>query len=139
MHKKYNKFLIISFTLVFILGVYSYFYKDFVSEVFSANDAITSSLDVTEVANPTSEVSSKTTEDIAFLVTLSSLTKIKVDTSLFTDQSFNFLVDNNVKLESVPYGRINPFAPVLSVSPVTPINSVIPTNKAVINTNLNTN
>jgi hypothetical protein len=42
---------------------------------------------------------------------LVSLTKIKIDTSLFGDQSFKALVDNNIKLEPIPYGRTNPFSP----------------------------
>ena len=144
MHKKYNKFLIISFVGVMMLGVYSYFNNELV--VFSAEDedAITSSLDTTMPIAPTSEVSSKTTEDISFLMKLASLTKIKVDTSLFTDPSFKLLIDNNIKLEPAPYGRINPFAPTeaslssrasafsLKTNPATLISS----NSAVLNGSL---
>lgn len=117
MHKKYNKFLIISFTLVFILGVYSYFYNGFIEQVSSADSSLTSSLGTSDVAI-TSDISTKAAEDTAFLMKLASLTSITIDTSLFSDQSFKLLVDNNIKLEPTSYGRINPFSPTDKVAQV---------------------
>lgn len=115
MHKKYNKFLIISFIIVSIFGVYSYFYNDLRSEAATAVDEedspLTSSLDTTTTAPKTVTTSNQVTEDTAFLMKLVSLTKIKIDTSLFTNKAFQLLVDNNIKLEAVPYGRTNPFSP----------------------------
>jgi len=114
MHKKYNKFLVIAAILVLILGAYSYFYNDLVSEAATADEegAITSSLNST-VGNvaPVSDVSAQATEDTSFLMKLNSLTTIKVDTSLFEDQGFKLLKDNNIKLTPESYGRVNPFAP----------------------------
>ncbi|NVN96723.1 hypothetical protein HXX01_00515 [Candidatus Nomurabacteria bacterium] len=115
MHKKYNKFLIIALILVLVLGVSSYFYNDLVSEAATAADGegdITSSLNST-VGNvaPVDTASAKVTEDTSFLMKLNSLTVIKVDTSLFEDQGFKLLKDNNIKLTPESYGRVNPFAP----------------------------
>ncbi len=109
MHRKYNKFLIVSILGFISLGVYSYFYNDLKSEAASSDSAITSSLGTTSAT--TNNANSNTAEDTAFLDKLKSLTTIKVDTSLLTDKSFTLLVDNNIKLDPVPYGRINPFSP----------------------------
>lgn len=117
MHKKYNKFLIISFIIVSIFGVYSYFYNDLRSEAATVDEEdspLTSSLDTTTTAPNTATTSSQVTEDTAFLMKLVSLTKIKIDASLFADKAFQLLMDNNIKLESVPYGRTNPFSPTTS-------------------------
>jgi hypothetical protein len=54
----------------------------------------------------------KISSDIAFLTTLVSLKRIKIDTKLFSNQSFNALENNSVKIEPVKPGRVNPFAPV---------------------------
>lgn len=126
MHKKYNKFLIVSFIVVSILGVYSYFYNDLRSEAATAVDEdspLTSSLDTTTTTSNTVTTSNQVTEDTAFLMKLVSLTRIKVDASLFTNKAFQLLVDNNIKLEAVPYGRTNPFSPTTS--------SVINTNNKI--------
>ncbi len=131
MHRKYNKFLIVSFVAVSMFGVYSYFYNDLKSE--AASNALSSSLDSNTVAATTNGV--KATEDTAFLQKLVSLTKININTSLLSDQSFLLLIDNNVQLEVVPSGRINPFSPV--GNNVTNIKSsvVVKTNQAVSITN----
>ncbi|MFA6392703.1 MAG: hypothetical protein WCW54_01275 [Candidatus Paceibacterota bacterium] len=110
MHKKYNKFLIISFILVALLGVYSYFYKDLTSEAATSGSSITSSLN-TATAPLSQTGSDGAISDTAFLMKLDSLKKIKIDTSLLESKPFKLLVDNNIKLEPVPYGRLNPFAP----------------------------
>jgi len=113
MHKKYNKFLIVSSVIVLVLGVYSYFYNDLRSEAASTEEdgALTSSLAVPTSVAPTSQVSMKATEDTAFLMKLASLKIIKIDTSIFTDQSFKILKDNKINLTPEVYGRVNPFAP----------------------------
>lgn len=109
-HRKYSTFLIISFVAVSILGVYSYIYN-LKSEAASSDNAISSSLDSVSGSLSKTNTSDKTNEDIAFLMKLASLNKINIDTSLFGNQSFKLLVDNNIKLEQVPYGRSNPFSP----------------------------
>jgi hypothetical protein len=68
-----------------------------------------------ESSNTTSETQSGTgdrqiAEDTAFLATLTSLTKITIDTSIFEDESFKRLTDNTVFLEQANPGRPNPFA-----------------------------
>ncbi|MEI7688588.1 MAG: hypothetical protein WCI91_00175 [Candidatus Nomurabacteria bacterium] len=112
MHRKYNKFLIVSLVAVVILGVYSYFYNDLKSEAAAGDNALTSSLNPTgsPVATSTSGTSTFS-EDSAFLLKLNSLKKIKIDVSIFDSQAFKLLVSNTIKLDPVPYGRINPFSP----------------------------
>ncbi|MFA7000238.1 MAG: fibronectin type III domain-containing protein [Candidatus Paceibacterota bacterium] len=110
MHKKYNKFLIVSFILIALLGVYSYFYKDLTSEAATSNSSITSSLN-TAVTSLSQVGSDGAVTDTAFLMKLDSLKKIKIDTSLLESKPFKLLINNNIKLEPVPYGRVNPFAP----------------------------
>jgi len=145
MHKKYNKFLIVSFIIVFIFGVCSYFYNDLRSEAATVDEEgspLTSSLDTTTTTTNTVNTSSQATEDTAFLMKLTSLTKIKINSSLFASKAFQLLVDNNVKLDAVPYGRTNPFSPtensiVATTTETTPlkVNSInLITNKS-INTN----
>lgn len=115
MHKKYSKFLIVSFVGVLLLGVYSYFYNDYQTEA-SSDSGITSSLDSVNPIDGSVPMDAKTSEDISFLTQLISLKNIKIDTSLFEDESFTLLVDNNIKLEPVPYGRVNPFSPTEKVA-----------------------
>ncbi len=110
MHRKYNKFLIISFVLVFILGAYSYFYNSFVKEASSADSSLTSSL-TTSAPTEATTISQKAAEDTAFLMNLRTLTNIKIDADIFKDKSFNLLVNNKPSLEQAPYGRENPFSP----------------------------
>jgi hypothetical protein len=112
MHRKYSKFLIVSFIGVVILGVFSYFYNNLESAIANEDSSLSSSLGTTGVSSITISGAGKATEDTAFLIKLASLTRIKIDTSIFEDQSFKLLVDNNIKLEPVPYGRTNPFSPV---------------------------
>jgi hypothetical protein len=115
MHKKYSKFLIFSFLAVSIFGIYSYFYNDLKSEAAATTTdeegGLTSSLATDTATTATSSQGSQAAEDTAFLMKLASLKNIKIDTSLFTDQGFMTLVDNNVILDQAPYGRVNPFSP----------------------------
>lgn len=131
MHKKYNKFLIVSFILISLLGIYSYFYKDLKSEAATSDSSITSSLNG---ATPLSQVGSDgAITDTAFLMNLDSLKKIKIDTSLLESKPFKLLIDNNIKLEPVPYGRINPFAPTDNVV----VNNVVNNNTPVASVKVN--
>lgn len=113
-HRKYSNFLILSFVAISIFGFYRYFSSD-LKATAATSSGITSSLN--DNSDPTftssdASINKKTLEDISFLKTLSSLNKIKIDTSLFEDRNFRLLVDNNIKLEKAPYGRANPFLPV---------------------------
>lgn len=134
MHTKYNKFLIISFVIVSIFLVYTYFDNKIKSEAAVAEDgSLTSSLDTTgAIPAPTTVSSNQLAEDTAFLSQLISLTNIKVDDSLFTDKAFGLLKDNNIKLEPVPYGRTNPFSPteasIASNTFVSPVKTNPPTS-----------
>jgi len=134
MHKNHNKFLVISFVGVLILGVYSYFHNDLINKAFSADSSLTSSLGATTPVS-TNNVSAQASEDTAFLMNLASLTNITIDTSLFTDKSFNLLNDNSIKLEPVPYGRTNPFSPTDSALAPASVSTVLHTNPATLITN----
>ncbi len=112
-HRKYSNFLILSFVAISIFGVYRYFISDLIeSEAATSSSGISSSLNNNSSTSNTTTASKKTLEDISFLKTLTSLNHIKIDTSLFEEKAFRLLVDNNIKLEKVPYGRTNPFSPV---------------------------
>jgi hypothetical protein len=127
MHKIFNKFLIITSVAILLMGGYAYFSDgENAQAATSGSSALSSSA---ESSSPSAMVSTddKITADTAFLVSLISLKKINIDTTIFANDAFNALVDNNVKLEPTPYGRLNPFAPirkdtpgeVLPISPVT--------------------
>jgi hypothetical protein len=105
-----NKFLIVLAVAIMLGGLYVYFYKDL--NVSAATQTQSdSSLSSSITGNPSlSSLDDKIAEDTAFLSTLVSLTTINIDTSLFSNQSFNALNDNTVKLEPVAAGRQNPFA-----------------------------
>ena len=110
----YNKFLIISTIVILIGGAYLYFSNDLNSGTIvpvAFGSSLTSSTGV-ESLPASSSVGDKISSDISFLTTLVSLKKIKIDTSLFTNKSFNALQNNAVKIEPVIAGRINPFAPI---------------------------
>lgn len=113
MRKTYKKFLVVS-TVFIVIGV---FYSYLSNEVKSDNVvpiAYGSSLASSADADGTSALASignKITSDISFLSSLVSLKKITIDTTLFTNNSFNSLRNNSVELDSVSPGRPNPFAP----------------------------
>ena len=68
---------------------------------------------------------SQITQDTAFLATLASLTQNKIDTTLFGNDAFTSLKDNEIAIEPVTPGRINPFAtidtPVSGAPATTPV------------------
>lgn len=110
----YNKFLVLISVIIFLSGAYLYFYDESKSEaVDSPTGSLSSSLDGSSLD---SSVDNQISNDTAFLSSLSLLKKIKIDTSIFSNKSFNSLKDNNVLLEEVVAGRSNPFSPVDSNS-----------------------
>lgn len=124
MRKIHHKILIFTLVLVIIGGSYSYFSHILVSEA-SVSSPLTSSLDNNSILPSVGKI----TSDIAFISTLSSLTHITIDTSLFMDKSFTNLKDNTVFLVDGKTGRENPFAPVNdNVTSSTSSNIVIITN-----------
>ena len=111
MHKKYSNFFIVLLVGGTLFGVYSYFHNNIKSEAATDNGSLTSSLDVTTPTSVNTNTSQALNDDIAFLMRLGSLKKIKIDISLFENKYFSNLVDNSVKLEPVPIGRKNSFSP----------------------------
>lgn len=125
----YNKFLIISTIALFIGGVYLCFSNNLDRDAI-VPVAFGSSLESstgTEVLPASLSEGDKISSDISFLSTLISLKKIKIDTTLFTNISFNALQNNAVKIEQVTAGRINPFAPI----EINNTNNVVSTSKVV--------
>lgn len=129
MKKIYNKFLIISSIAIFLGGSYIYFMKDLTKEgvVPTAYGSSLSSSNGTD-ATATS-VDNQVNTDTAFLTTLMSLNDIKIDTSLFESDAFNKLQNNEVKIDPVTPGRVNPFAPVDSIA----VNNTVVAPNAVTN------
>lgn len=110
MNKINNKFLIVLSCVLIISGVYVY--TSNTSESLAADsEGLTSSLGGSPVSDFTTP-DQKITEDVSFIDTLSSLTQINIDTSLFSSKAFNDLKDNTVKLAPGATGRPNPFAPI---------------------------
>ena len=150
MKKAYNKFLIVSTIFLAIGGVYLYFSNNLNSDTLvptAYGSSLGSSNDSTGVAPSTQSLSEKISSDISFLNTLTSLNKIKIDTSLFSDQSFNILQNNSVNIESVNPGRVNPFAPIntnntntniLAPKTTTDQPTTITTNSVILNGTVNT-
>lgn len=106
-------------------GAYLYFSHDLSStEILPVayGSSLVSSTGVEQTDNIVTQ-SDKISSDVAFLTTLASLKRIKIDTSIFQNKSFTSLKDNTVKIEKVSAGRINPFAP-MGVS--FPVNAGLP-------------
>lgn len=116
----HNKILIFLAISILFIGGYVYFSNNInVNAATDTTGPLTSST-TGKASNPLSGkdiTDTKIAEDTAFLYTLTSLTKIKIDTSLFSDASFNALNDNTVTLEPMPTGRPNPFAPIAGFVP----------------------
>lgn len=128
MHKTYNK-LLIFFAIVLLLGsVYTYFSNEI--KVQADDSSLASS---SGSSSPIGDSSiDQISQDTAFLATLTSLTRIKIDTSIFSNNSFKALNDNTVILDPGVTGRPNPFAPIdINVSPTTKPASPVVTNSAV--------
>lgn len=126
MKKTYRKFLIISTIFIFIGITYIYFSNNLNTTPIAFGSSLTSS-DGTEVIPVSDGSVDKISSDISFLTTLVSLKKIKIDTAIFTNKSFNALQNNAVKIEPVVPGRINPFAPI----EVSNTNNIVSTSKVI--------
>lgn len=119
LHNKFLGFLVIS---VLLIGAYVYFSNNINVQAAATDSSspLSSSSNGGGANNPLSGKDindTKIAEDTAFLYTLTSLTKIKIDTTLFNDSSFNALNDNTVTLEPTITGRPNPFAPIAGTLP----------------------
>ena len=123
---KYKKFLAIS-TIFIILGVvYLYISNDVKSDNDLVKVALGSSLSSTRTGIVDSpSLSNDINSDIAFLATLVSLKTINIDTTIFSNKSFNSLVNNAVKIEPVTPGRSNPFSPINNSNNITSTSSVV--------------
>ncbi len=100
--------------------------------LLTGNSSPVSSLVSSTGAGSAISLTAQITEDTAFLSTLIGLSGIKIDTAMFSSQTFSSLVDNQVKInsadEGIP-GRLNPFAPI--DAPVTlPPSEIITTTNA---------
>lgn len=118
MKRAYNKFLVISTIFLALGGAYLYFSNNLNSEIIvpKAYGSSLVSSDGTSPVATTVPLSEKISSDISFLTTLTSLNKIKIDTSLFSDKSFSVLQNNAVKIDPVAPGRVNPFAPITNAT-----------------------
>lgn len=122
MKKLFTTILILSAIALLSFGAYVYFSNSL--SVDAADSSLSSSQGSPSPVNALAS-SDKISQDTAFLSTLTSLTKIKIDTSLFTDTSFNALNDNTVILEQSVPGRVNPFAPIEGQTPVSTDSPVV--------------
>ncbi len=137
MHKPHNKTTLFIIGVLVIAGVYIYSAYGENAQAATA-PASSSALSSSSNSSPMGNIvngnalgsnDQQINADTAFLASLTSLTKIKIDTTLFMNESFNALVDNNVKLEPTPSGRTNPFAPISGVTPtLTPQAGPVSTN-----------
>ncbi len=146
MKRIYNKFLIISTFVLLIGGACLYFSRDINSKsivpvAFGSSLSSSTGKDSTPSA---STLSGDIASDISFLTTLVSLKKIKIDTSLFSNVSFNKLQNNSVRIEPVRAGRLNPFAVIdqngnnsASSTVVTNQPTIVTQNTAILNGTIN--
>ena len=104
-----NKFLIVSAILIIFSGFYLYFSNELESEaaITTSSNSVTSSKSISSTISQKDKIVS----DTAFINTLLSLKKIKIDTSLFSNKAFTILRDNSVQitLDNNSVGRPNPF------------------------------
>ncbi len=127
----YNKLLIVVAVALLVGGVYMYFSNGLsVQAADSSSSLVSSNTSSSSNGNAvTGTGDQQIAEDTAFLETLTSLTKINIDPSLFSDKSFQALNDNTVVLEQVTPGRPNPFAPIDTTGGAVVVSPVI-TNDA---------
>lgn len=101
------KNILISIAIVaVILGAYY---------LLTSNSSPVGSLISSTGAGSATSLTAQITEDTAFLSTLIGLSGIKIDTAMFSNQTFSSLIDNHVKINSADEGapgRPNPFAPI---------------------------
>ena len=135
MKNTYNTFLISFSAILVALGFYIYFNGFAVQAAVSSTSHISSQNGDSPLTS-ISDSNDKISADTAFLLSLTSLTKIKIDISLFNNELFEKLNDNTVHLEQPDPGRPNPFAPIdSSIGNPTSIASPIITDQPVKITN----
>lgn len=106
-----NTFLIVIAVSFLVLVGYTYFSNN--PNVLAApSSSISSQSGESPIESVTKSEDAKISVDTAFLLTLSSLKKITIDTSIFESKAFKKLNDNTVNLEQAQTGRPNPFAPI---------------------------
>lgn len=133
MRKIYNTFLIVFSICLLFLGVYIYFSHSMSVQAASAltsDSSLTSNSDSNPAKDFSGSADAKIAADTAFLATLTSLTKIHIDTSIFSNEAFKKLQDNTVVLEKPDPGRTNPFAPIDGDTGGTLLSSPVTTNEA---------
>ncbi len=111
MKTKSKKFIKAAALGALLIGGYLHFSGDLKSEADTTNNPLASSLNEGAMGSfGATGTDSQITQDTAFLQTLTSLTRIKIDVSLFANKSFRSLKNNEVVIEPVVAGRPNPFA-----------------------------
>ncbi len=108
---KHNTFLIAFAVILLFLGVYVYFDANLNVQAAAPTSSVASQSGASPLQAATTS-NDQISVDTAFLLSLTSLTKLKIDTSLFDNIAFQRLNDNTVALEQVETGRPNPFAPI---------------------------
>lgn len=108
MRHKYNLFLIAFSTAILFFGLYTYF-SNGLNVMADSNSSLSSENDSKILPSSNDD---KISNDTAFLATLTSLRKIRIDTDIFSSKAFKKLNDNTVNLDPILPGRLNPFSPV---------------------------
>jgi hypothetical protein len=112
MHTTFNKFVIVLSSILVFSGFYLYYSNNLHSEA-ATSSPLTSSLSGQSPVSGSATSNEKVSVDVSFVNSLTSLTKINIDTNLFTSPAFISLKDNTVQLDSnINTGRPNPFAPI---------------------------
>ncbi len=133
MNQMYNKFIIVLAVILLFGGVYVYFSNDLKAQAAIPQSSSIQSTSQTTSTSIVNNSNDQILKDTAFLNSLMSLTKLKIDTSIFDTQAFLFLKDNTVVLEPGIPGRPNPFAPVetnqkiVIDNPISPVTTNEPT------------
>jgi hypothetical protein len=95
--------------IVILIALYMQFSSSLKSEA-DTTSPLSSSLADSYTGGAPGSTDNQIAQDTAFLQTLTSLTRIKIDASVFSNKSFLSLKNNEVMIESVVAGRPNPFA-----------------------------
>jgi len=118
MNKNYIKILITFSIIILVAGVYLISLPNNTSNI-----AYGSSLESSTTGSSSEDDS--VSSDTAFLSALASITRIKIDSTLFEEKMFTSLKDNSVNIGTVTPGRDNPFSPVLGTSSSSTSNTVV--------------
>jgi hypothetical protein len=133
--RKNNTFLILLALMLIGGGAYAYFSNGPDASAATGNSSLSSSnVSAAGGANEvTAGIDAQIAKDTSFLTTVTSLTKIKINTAIFSNEAFNSLEDNTVALDQPnTTGRPNPFAPInTSGATAEPKGSTVTTNQPV--------